>query len=97
MTEKEVTIYTLLKGFDVKYSECPHARDAFRSDVRNMINNLEQKYPGTKNSIVNSFLNLLPILRKNAKLGKIINCTSCKEPSAQPTCSMCKLKRKYKK
>jgi tRNA-5-methyluridine54 2-sulfurtransferase len=97
MTEKEVTIYTLLKGFNVKYSECPHATDSFRSDVRELINNLEQKYPGTKNGIVNSFLSILPILRKNAKLGKIIICKSCNEASAQATCSMCKLRRNYKK
>jgi tRNA-5-methyluridine54 2-sulfurtransferase len=97
MTEKEVTIYTILKGFNVKYSECPHATNAFRSDVRGLINNLEQKYPGTKNSIVNSFLTMLPILRKNVKLGKIIICKFCKEASAQPICSMCKLKNKYKK
>tara|TARA_Y100000310_G_scaffold177051_1_gene177150 strand:- start:5243 stop:6157 length:915 start_codon:yes stop_codon:yes gene_type:complete len=95
MTEKEVTVYSTLKGFDVRYSECPNSRDAFRSDVRNMLNDLENKYPGTKNGVINSFLDILPKLRLGAKKNSIVLCKECDEPSARPVCSMCELLNEY--
>ncbi len=97
VTEKEVTIYTTLKGFQVDYSECPNAKDNFRSTIRDQLNDLEYKFPGTKNGLINSFLGILPILKKEAKLGKILECDSCKEPSTQRTCGMCKILERYNK
>ena len=95
LTEKEVTIYTTLKGFQVDFSECPNARDSFRSTVRDQLNDLEHRFPGTKNGIINSFLQQLPKLRQN-KLNKIVICKSCSEPSTKDTCSMCLILEKYK-
>lgn len=95
LTEKEVTIYTTLKGFQVDFSECPNARDSFRSIVRDQLNDLENKFPGTKNGIINTFLEQLPKLRQN-KLNKIVICKSCEEPSTKSTCSMCLVLNKYK-
>lgn len=94
VTEKEVTIYTTLKKFQVRYNECPYAKDNFRSLVRDQLNDLEYQYPGIKNGIINSFLDILPQLRKTPK-NKIIICESCQEPSARKTCSMCELLNKY--
>lgn len=96
LTEKEVTIYTTLKGFQVDFSECPNAKDSFRSTVRDQLNDLENKFPGMKNGIINAFLEQLPKLRQN-KLNKIITCKSCSEPSTKTTCSMCLILEKYKK
>ena len=98
MTEKEVTVYSTLKGWDIKYTECPNARDSFRSGVRDQINNMENDYPGVKNGIINSFLEIMPELRKILKpKSKILNCKKCDEPSARPICSMCDLLEKYSK
>ena len=97
MTEKEVAIYTTLKGFQVIYTECPKARDSFRSTVRDQINDLENNYPGIKNGIINSFLEMLPRLRKElAPKSKIRECESCQEPAAKKICSMCELLGEYR-
>ncbi|MDP3916892.1 MAG: TIGR00269 family protein [Nanoarchaeota archaeon] len=96
VTEKEVTIYTTLKNFGVSYNECPNSKDNFRSLVRDQLNELENRYPGVKSGIINSFLEQLPSLR-NAPKNKIVECKSCREPSSRQVCSMCELLEKYRK
>ena len=95
MTEKEVTIYTILKNFPVDYEECPNSRDSFRTEVRDLLNNMENKFPGTKQGIINAFLGILPELKKKFKSKGISTCTLCNEPSAKTTCSMCNILNKY--
>ena len=65
MSEKEVTIYSTLKAFPVKYTECPNSRDTFRSQVRDQLNLLENSFSGTKNGIIKliRFLFLLLVNR----------------------------------
>ena len=88
--EKEVAIYAMLKGIELESVECPYARFAFRGHVRKMLNEAEEKYPGTKFKIVNSYFEIEPALReKYAAEGGIGPCASCGEPSSQPTCAFC--------
>ncbi len=93
MTEKEVTIYSLVKQLPIKYNECPNFVDTFRENVGRTLNDLEQKYPGTKQGIVNAFLELLPELRKKYQrtTGEIGTCKKCQEPAAKDLCKVCEL------
>ncbi len=96
LTEKESKIYSYLKKFPVDYNECPYAEDSFRADIRNVLNDLEMKYPGTKNAIVNSFLKMHPYIRKMYVNRKMKYCKKCKEPTAQDVCQTCLLIKKLK-
>ena len=88
-TEKEVTAYAFIKGLLDSFNECPNAPQAFRANVRDMLNDLEQKNPGTKYSIVNSFLQTLPFLKEKFKGGVINICAKCSEPAANDVCNAC--------
>ena len=88
-TEKEVTTYAFINGLLDDFNECPNAVHSFRAQVRDMLNDMEQKFPGTKYSIVNSFLETLPMLKEKFKGEMIQICSKCKEPSANNTCSAC--------
>ncbi len=91
MSEKEVATYAFLKKFPVKFGECPNTPQSFRNAVRDSMNELELKYPGTKHAVVNSFLEMLPALIKTHE-GKSANtCILCDEPSSQDICNTCKL------
>ncbi len=68
-SEKETRLYTFLKGFKVNYTQCPNVSLSYRSQIRDMLNDFEAKYPGTKNGIIRSFLDLMPMLR-NRELEK---------------------------
>jgi tRNA-5-methyluridine54 2-sulfurtransferase len=96
LTEKEVGTYAFLKGLISKFSECTYCNESHRFEIRDMLNKIEQKYPGTKHSIVASFLDMLPLLKEKFKNQKIGSCNICQEPSSSKTCNTCKLLEKIK-
>ena len=95
-TEKEVTTYAFINGLLDNFNECPNAVHSFRAQVRDTLNDLENKFPGTKYSIVNSFLQILPFLREQFKDGTIKSCSNCQEPSANDVCNACVYLEKLK-
>jgi uncharacterized protein (TIGR00269 family) len=96
-TEKEVTTYAFINGLLDDFVECPNVSQSFRAQVRDMLNDLEQKFPGTKYSIVNSFLQTLPLLKQQFKNEAIKVCLKCNEPSANDICNACVYLEKLKK
>ena len=92
ISEKETTTYALLKGFLDSYNTCPYGSEAYREDMRNLLNNLEKKYPGTKYAVINSFLEILPLLKEEyRKNRKILQCENCGEPCSQKICQACRM------
>lgn len=91
-TEKEVATYAFLKGFPVRFNECPHASNGFRSKVRDALNGLEAAVPGTKLRIVENFLALLPVLEDacHAVDGPEL-CNRCGSLCAGGVCNACKV------
>ncbi len=89
MTEKEVRAYALLKNFNIAFTECPNSKNTFRSYVYDLLNNLEERNPGTKHSIVQSFIEILPLLKERYKEKEIKTCKQCSEPSAKEICRAC--------
>lgn len=95
--EKEVRLYTLLKGFQVQFAECPYSREGYRHQIQEMLNEFEYKYRGTKQGIINSFLEMLPLLQEKEKkqvsgITTIKHCKNCQEASNQEVCNACKMK-----
>ena len=91
LTEKEVLTYAFLNKLVASYDECPNCGDALRGDVRNLLNEFEKKYPGTKHAIINSFIEILPLLKKDYEVGDIKSCNICGEPCSQNICRACNL------
>lgn len=95
MSEKEVRLYTILKGFDVGYDECPYSQGCFRANIGEMINELEDKHKGVKASIVNFYLDTRSVLQdKYLKENEntVTYCSVCKEPSQRKICNTCLMK-----
>ena len=96
-TEKETRLYCLLKRFKVNFGECPYAEEGYRAKVRDMLNDFENKYAGTKQGIINSFLTVLPLLKKQSeRYGEIKICKKCGEPANQEICNACNLLEELK-
>ncbi|MBU4245451.1 MAG: TIGR00269 family protein [Nanoarchaeota archaeon] len=90
--EKEVAVYAILKGFNADFGECPYAEQSFRWDVRNILNNLETKYPGTKYSVLRTFDRIKPALEATTKTtAGIGTCKICGEPASNDVCKVCEL------
>ena len=89
--EKEIAIYCMLKGIEIDHMECPYTRFAFRAHVRSMLNSMEERFPGTKFKIVNSFLEMEDALQKKYKTQELGFCKKCGEPSANELCMFCRI------
>jgi len=95
-TEKEVRLYTILKGFDVGYDECPYSSGSFRDELADILNTLEDEHKGVKNSVINFFLEIKPLLAEKflAENGAEVKfCTSCGEPSQKVVCNTCEMQK----
>ena len=92
--EKEVRLYALLKGFTIRFVECPYSKEGYRHHIQELLNEFEQKYKGTKQGIVNSFLDILPLLQEREKeAAKTIRpCIRCGEAANQEVCNACTMK-----
>ena len=97
LTEKEVATYAFLKKFVDKYCECPNAEESYRIAVRDMLNEFENKYPGSKHAVISSFIDIFPKLKERFKdVDPIKNCKKCKEPCSSDVCKACELLEKLR-
>lgn len=91
--EKEVALYAVLSGIGIHFMSCPNANEAMRQEVRRLLNEMEEKYPGTKTRIFNAFLQMQPALRKGMENEKTprTSCPTCGDASSNGACAACKL------
>ncbi|RLG83836.1 MAG: TIGR00269 family protein [Thermoprotei archaeon] len=93
--EKETTLYAILNSLYPEFIECPYAVHSVRWSIRRYINELEEKHPGTKYSLIRSLLNIIGILEKlgYGKEGAIGTCSICGEPSSNKVCRACMFRK----
>lgn len=88
--EKESYLYALLNGIDFHDGTCPYADSALRNHYRQMVDELEDRSPGTRYSILSSYDTIAPMLRQNYPQSKLKYC-SCGEPTMTEQCKACLL------
>jgi len=91
--EKETKLYSKLKGLKTDFTKCPYKKDVYRQHVEDMVEDFEKRYPGTKFALINSFMKILPLLKKNYKQlgGELNSCSICREPCSGDICRTCAL------
>ncbi|MGV8169078.1 MAG: TIGR00269 family protein [Candidatus Nanoarchaeia archaeon] len=89
LKEKEIMAYAFLNKLNVPFIECPFASESFRGHIRDWLNNLETKNPGTKENIVRHYLSLAETLKNDSSLDE---CPLCGFPSSKGLCHACRLK-----
>ncbi|MBI4181775.1 MAG: TIGR00269 family protein [Candidatus Aenigmarchaeota archaeon] len=87
--ERELTLYAVLKGIPYSDAECHYIR-GLRPLVRDFLYDLENRYPGTRYAVVESFDKLKPALRALPRQ-PLRACSRCGEPSSQEVCKACEL------
>lgn len=90
--EKEIERYSKLMGFYVVYSRCPCSTHAYRNTVRDLLNDYESRFPGTKKNIIDNFLvNQSKIKGFYSSNETISHCSRCREPSMGNICNVCRI------
>ena len=95
--EKEVTTYAFINNILDEFNECSNITKSYRAQIRDMLNDLEAKFSGTKYAIVNSFLQILPDLKERFKEAQVNYCKECNEPASKDKCNACKYVEKLEK
>ena len=92
--EREIGLYCVLNGLPHHEDECPNAHDSLRFDVRDFLNSMEEKYPGTKHNAFATFENVLPALKEAfvKDMPNLRACDNCGELCSQATWKACELK-----
>ncbi|MFA4661913.1 TIGR00269 family protein [Pyrococcus kukulkanii] len=91
--EKEIVLYAVLNNIEVDLSECPYAVEAFRAEIRDWLNEMEEKHPGTKYQLLRSYDKIFPLLAKTyAKEVKLNRCKLCGQPTSGEICKACQFR-----
>jgi uncharacterized protein (TIGR00269 family) len=88
--ESETLQYAIVRELKFHDLECPYAPEALRNAYRSVLSQLEDKYPGTRHSIVRSYDDILPALEKLYPPAKLKRCL-CGEPTISGKCKTCEL------
>ena len=93
--ERETAAYTLIKGIDYIYDECPFAKGSTTNFYKELLNQLELNSPGTKQQFYLEFLssrNAGRVVFAQTARGELHPCTRCGQPTtAGDLCAFCRL------
>ncbi len=94
--EREVGLYAVLNNVGADFEECPYAADAFRFEIRDFLNEMEDKHPTTKHSLLSMFGKLQPFIEEayaaeETDRPALQNCNQCGEPCTGEVCRRCEL------
>lgn len=99
LPEAEVVAYGKLKQLPLLDKKCcPYSIFAFRKFVRQQLEDMEERYPGTRFKVLNSFLSMQKMFKElpETKQLQLSYCKTCKEPSSTEHCKLCQLKQKLR-
>jgi uncharacterized protein (TIGR00269 family) len=91
--EREVYLYARLRGLPFDHGECPHATRASRNLFREIVWQLEEAQPGTRQSLLRTHDQLVTRWLDDPTVGAPGRCRSCGEAAAGELCRACEFLR----
>ena len=88
--EKEVGMWAVINGIDIHLAECPYAYLSLRAKIKEFLNVSEDRYPGIKKNVMESFKQILTF--ENDIPARLNECKVCGEPTSSDVCKACELK-----
>ncbi|MFB6188735.1 MAG: TIGR00269 family protein [Halapricum sp.] len=93
--EKEVALYAHLEDLPAHITECPHAEEAFRGEIQEVMLGLEDDHPGTRHSIMAGYEELAALAAEaygsDEHTTDFGECDRCGAPTARDICRKCAL------
>ncbi|GAB3327583.1 tRNA 2-thiolation protein NcsA [Haloplanus salinarum] len=92
--EKEVALYAHLADLPAHITECPHASEAYRGEIQELLLGMEEDHPGTRHSIMAGYEELAELAAERyrdddgADLGE---CDRCGSSTGGRICRKCRL------
>ena len=92
--EKEVALYAHLRDLPAHITECPHASEAFRGEIQELMLELEDGHPGTRHSIMAGYEELARLLAERYRddgESSLRECERCGSRTSGRICRACRL------
>ena len=93
--EKEVALYAHLMDLPAHITECPHASEAYRGEIQQLLLEMEESHPGTRHSILSGYEELAELAarryRDDEERQEFGECDRCGAPTARDVCRKCYL------
>ncbi|ERJ05818.1 cytoplasmic tRNA 2-thiolation protein 1 [Halorhabdus tiamatea SARL4B] len=91
--EKEVALYARLADLPAHITECPHAEEAYRGEIQELLYSMEEAHPGTRHSIMAGYEQLARYAaeRVDTDDGAYDACDTCGAPTSGDRCRKCQL------
>lgn len=86
--EREIATYAFFRDLPFHSQTCPYAEGVLRNDVQQILNDMEQKRPGTKHSVLRSGDKIQQYLQIKQEIHP---CPVCHEPATEKICKFCQL------
>jgi cytoplasmic tRNA 2-thiolation protein 1 len=87
--EKEIALYAFGNETPLQTIPCPYMDEGIRTSVRAYLNDMEEKHPGMKYTLLKSALELSE--RSTVEQPLVTKCSRCGFPSTSDPCSVCAL------
>ncbi|THE64103.1 TIGR00269 family protein [Salinadaptatus halalkaliphilus] len=92
--EKEVALYAHLEDLPAHITECPHASEAYRGEIQQLLYGLEENHPGTRHSIISGYEELAGVLADEYSGddgADLRECGECGSTTTREICRKCSL------
>ncbi|MBI3327820.1 MAG: TIGR00269 family protein [Nitrospinae bacterium] len=97
LSEYETASYAFLRGIDYIIEECPFSHDAIQLQYKAVLNQLEHRSPGTKQSFVLGFQREGRRAFAETTEVHLKECPSCGYPTTGDVCGFCRLQQEVQK
>ncbi|HDZ36669.1 MAG TPA: TIGR00269 family protein, partial [Thermococcus sp.] len=94
VTEREVVAYALANDIEYIMDECPHAVGATTIEYKGILNEMEEKRPGTKINFIKGYLRKKHLFEAELQEAELRECKVCGMPSSGKACSFCRFWRR---
>ncbi len=91
LSERDVVAYAHYENLPYHDVPCPYAVEAFRNDLRNFLNDMEHKRPGTLTAILRSGAAIGAAFTGDSERFACNTCSRCGDPSPSAVCKACQL------
>jgi len=89
--EAEIALYAQIEHLPVDFTQCPYKGLSLRGEVECILNDFEDRHPGTMYAIMGGFYNMLGLLEEGLPQVELKQCSMCGGPTFAEICQACKL------
>ncbi len=89
LSERDIVAYTHFLNLPYHDVPCPYASEAYRNDIRDFLNEMEHRRPGTLLAVLHSGEAISDAFCEAQSKGRAGTCQRCGEPTTGKLCKVC--------